>query len=210
MRHSMRNPRCNQSMESGPMASYVLSEDESADESDVSIVEDDSDCTVSSKAPNRCKHKDTAKVVSFIFAGKPQLVDVDSCGGLSSSRRRRTSCSEEPRHCLTPLHLIPSTTTPSSISAHAVSVRLSSTKLPLLECTNLTVNAPNVNVTSTQLFLRSDRFPTDPTQEVRIVSLPDMVANLPTTIAETAWQSRMNGILRTLSKVKAIRIKARG
>jgi hypothetical protein len=196
------------------MASYVLSEDEtskSADEFDVPIAEDNTDCSISSRAPNRCRHKGTAKVVSFIFAGKPQLVDMASCDGLTSLRRRRTDCSEETWYCFTPLRLIPSTTKPLSISTPTVSVSPSSTKLPLLECTNLTANAPNVSVTSTQLFLQSDRFPTDYTQEVRIVSLPDMVAKVPTTIAEKAWSSRMNSILRTLSKmVTAIRIKARG
>jgi hypothetical protein len=192
------------------MVSSVLSEDESADESDVSLVEDDSDCTVSSRAPSRCKHKNTAKVVSFIFAGRPQLVDVTSFDGLSSSRRRCTY-SEEVRHRLTPLHPIPSTTTSSTISAHAVSVSLPITELPLLECTNPTANAPNVNGTNAQLFLKSDRFRTDCTSEVCIVSLPDMVANPSTTVPEAVWQSRMNGILRILSKtVKTIRIKTGG
>ena len=101
------------------MASYKLGEDEttrSADELDVPIVEEDRDCSISSRASSLCRHKGTAKLVSIAFVGKPQLVNMASCDGSTSLRTIRANCSEEGQHCLTSLYPILSTTIPSSIS----------------------------------------------------------------------------------------------
>lgn len=81
---------CHQPFWSSLMASYMLDEDEIPEtvyELDTPIVEDDSDCSISSRNPSRCRHNGTAKLVSVVFAGKPQLVQVASYEG-STSRRR--------------------------------------------------------------------------------------------------------------------------
>jgi hypothetical protein len=190
------------------MSSYTLSEEETSkigDEFYASIVEDESHCSISFRASSRYSYRGTAKVASFVFSGKPQLIDISPCDGLASSKRRGTNCTEETRHCPSPLRPISTTTMPSSMSAHTLSVNLSSTKLLLPQCTNLTANARSVSI------LPADRFPIVDTQDVRIVSLSDAIAKTHTDIAERAWLSRMNGILRTLSKtVKAIRVKIGG
>lgn len=184
------------------MSLYMLSDEETSkigDEFHASTVEDESDCSISSRAPSRYSYLGTAKVASFVFSGKPQLIDITPCDDLASSKRRGTNCTEETRHCPSPLHPISTTTIPSSISAHTLSVNLSSIKLPLPQSTNLTANARSVSI------LQTDRFPTVDTQDVRIVSLSDAIAKTATDITERAWLSRINGILRTLSKtVKAI------
>ncbi|KIN06867.1 hypothetical protein OIDMADRAFT_46791 [Oidiodendron maius Zn] len=80
------------------MASHILDEDEipeNASELDAPIVEDESDCSISSREPSQCRHEGTVKLVSIVFAGKPQLVQMASYDS-STSRRGLSSAKLQP------------------------------------------------------------------------------------------------------------------
>jgi len=189
-----------QSVESDPYKSYLSSEEEgseSADEFDESIVELDSDRPPSSRASSSCSHEDTARVVSFMFVGKPQLVEVVS-HDRSSLKRRSTDRSEsrESRRRPSPLRLIPG----STLSPRTSSLTSSSKNLPLRQYTLPDAAASTLSVASKHSFLQSDPFRTpNPNEVEKVSSSSDAFPKTPTSI-NTAWKGGILGVTRTLSK----------
>jgi hypothetical protein len=193
-----------QPAESDPYKSYLSSEEEgseSADEFDESIVELDSDRSPSSRASSRCSHEDTARVVAFMFVGKPQLVDVASHDRPASLKRRSTDISIESRESRrrpSPLRLLP------TISGLTLSTRTSplnsSKNLPLRQYTHPTAAASTPSVASKNSFLQSDPFPTpNPNEVEKVSSSSDAFPKTPTGI-NVAWKGSILGVTRTLSK----------
>jgi hypothetical protein len=195
----------NQPVESDPYKSYLSSEEEgseSADEFDESIVELDSDRPPSSRASSRCSHEDTARMVSFMFVGKPQLVEVASHDRPASLKRRSTDMSVESRESRrrpSPLRLIP-TITGSSILSTRKSSLASSKSLPLRQYTYPAAAASTLSVASKNSFLQSDPFPTpNPNEVEKVSSSSDAFPKTPTAI-NAAWKGSILGVTRTLNK----------
>lgn len=195
-----------QPVESDPYASYISSEEEgseSMDEFDESLIELDSD-RPSSSASSRCSHEDTARAVSLMFVGRPQLIDVPSHERPSSLKRRSTDRSdrfEQSRRRPSPLRLAPSNTTgTSTIYARKSSLSASSKKLPLRSYTLPEAATSNLSLASKHSFLESDPFPTLNTQEVvKVSSSSDAYPKTPLGVAD-AWKGSLLGMTRTLSK----------
>jgi hypothetical protein len=195
-----------QSVESDPYASYLSSEEEgseSTDEFDESIVQLDSDRPPSSTS-SRCSHEDTARVVSFMFVGKPQLVDVASHERPASLKRRstdRSDKSEEPRRRPSPLRLIPSNTTGSStISTRKSSLSVSTRNLPLRSYTFPEAAASNISLAGEHSFLQSDPFAKRNSQEVeKVSSSSDAYPKTPVGVADQ-WKGSILGMTKSLSK----------
>jgi hypothetical protein len=194
-----------QPVKSDPYKSYLSSEEEgseSADEFDESMVELDSDRPPSSRASSRCSHEDTARVVSFMFVGKPQLVEVASHDRPASLKRRSTDMSVESRESRrrpSPLRLIP-TITGSSILSTRKSSLASSQSLPLRQYTYPAAAASTLSVASKNSFLQSDPFPTpNPNEVEKVSSSSDAFPKTPTAI-NAAWKGSILGVTRTLNK----------
>jgi hypothetical protein len=195
-----------QLVESDPYKSYLSSEEEgseSADEFDESIVELDSDRPPSSRASSRCSHEDTARVVSFMFVGKPQLVEVASHDRPASLKRRSTDRSVESRESRrrpSPLRLIPNITGSSTLSTRTSSLAASSKNLPLRLYTHPAAAASTLSVASKHSFLQSDPFPTpNPNEVEKVSSSSDAFPKTPTSI-NAAWKGSILGVTRTLGK----------
>lgn len=181
-----------QSVESDPYASYVSSEEdasESADEYDESIIELDCDRPFSSGASSRHSHEDTARVVSFMFVGKPQLVDVVSHSPPTSLKRRSTDLTEDSaRRRPTPIRLIPSLSRGSTRTS-SLPQSQSTISLPLRQYNNPSSHslASRASKTSKHSFLDTDPFSSHETQDTQ-VSLPaqpsDVAPKTPTSIVE--------------------------
>jgi hypothetical protein len=193
-----------QPVESDPYKSYLSSEEEgseSADEFDESIVELYSDRPPSSRASSRCSHEDTARVVSFMFVGKPQLVEVVSHDRSASLKRRSTDQSEsrESRRRPSPLRLIPNITR-STLSPRTSSLTSSSKNLPLRQYTLPDAAASTLSVTSKHSFLQCDPFPIpNPNEVEKVSSSSDAFPKTPTSI-NAAWKGSILGVTRTFSK----------
>lgn len=196
-----------QQVESDPYKSYLSSEEEgseSADEFDQSIVEIDSDRSPSPRASSRCSHEDTARVVSFMFVGKPQLVEVASHDRPASLKQRSTDRSEESRESRrrpSPLRLIPNPTGLSTLSTRTSSLAASSKILPLRLYTHPVAAASTLSVASSKhSFLQSDPFPTpNPNDVEKVSSSSDAFPKTPTS-TNAAWKGSILGVTRTLSK----------
>jgi hypothetical protein len=194
-----------QPVESDPYKSYLSSEEEgseSADEFDESLVKLDSDRPPSSRASSRCSHEDTARVVSFMFVGKPQLVEVASHDRPASIKRRSTDRSEESRESRrrpSPLRLTPNITG-STLSLRTTSLTSSSKNLPLRQYTLPDAAASTLSIASKHSFLQSDPFRTpNPNEVEKVSSSSDAFPKTPTSI-NAAWKGSIFGVTRTLTK----------
>lgn len=189
-----------QSVESDPHASYLSSEEEaseSADDYDESIVELDGN-RPTSRASSQDSQEDTARMVSFMFVGKPQLVDV-SHSRPNSLKRRSTDCSDKSRRRPSPLRLTSNdsrSSTPSSVRSETYPA---STAHLIRQHTNPATLNSSLNLSSRHAFLQSDPFPTLSPQEVQVPPSVDTRPKTPTAIASAAWKK---GVTRTLSLAK--------
>lgn len=202
---ALREKLTNQPVESDPYKSYLSSEEEgseSADEFDESLVELDSDRPPSFRASSRCSHEDIARAISFMFVGKPQLVEVAPHDRPASLKRRSTDRSEasrESRRRPFPLRLIPNIIGSSILSTRTSSLA-SSKNLPLRQYTHPAAAASNISVASKLSFLQSDPFPApNPNEVAKVSSSSDAFPKTPTSI-NAAWKGSILGVTRTLSK----------
>jgi hypothetical protein len=205
---------------SDPHESYLSSEEdasESADDYDESFLEFEADLDLelhptSSNISRRSSREDTARAVSVIFVGKPQLVDI------FAHERPQTAVS---RSRPTPLRLNSVPTYPpspstssfrnsfvmSNASETATNFTQRQKRSAISALSSLSTNI-KTRAASASHFLTSDPFPTAPNPDYCTLSAEDqesahMVApKTPTSLANAAWKGGMKGVSRKLSIVK--------
>lgn len=184
---------------SDPHESYLSSEEEAseiADDYDESII--DLDCYRPPSLDSRHSHEDTARVVSFVYVGKPQLIDIFTHDS-SLSPHDDGPPSRRP----SPLYL----NSTSSQYRPSISSTRSSSLNALGSLTNglgrlRRVQGSISGHVLTPLFLQSDPFAAEG-QEIQTASPIDSpTPKTPTSIANAAWKGSIKGMQRTLTKAR--------
>jgi hypothetical protein len=214
-----------------PHEHYLSSEEEaseSADEYDESIIELDMGSEPSSPASRRGSHEDIARVVSFMFVGKPTIIDVLIEKPIQKEHLQRPH--NQPRRRPSPLKLTPTITnnyrstsfirptTSRSSSLNALST-INNTQTAPISSTNK-AKAAMSSIASKANFLSYDPYPASEAQDMsRSPSAEAMVANSSTnhnnrettyleprtpthSLAKGAAKDAWKGLNRTLSLAK--------
>lgn len=158
-----------------PHEHYLSSEEEaseSADEYDESIIELDSDRPPSSRASSRQSYEETAHVVSFMFVGRPTLVEITLEKPSSTIHLQRLS-SRRP----SPLRLTPSTSMTSLRAHRPTTSRTSSLGAPTNTLSGRASKSSLSKLASKANFLSHDPYPASEAQDISVYSTADQNRN---------------------------------
>lgn len=163
----------NKHSDEDPHEHYLSSEEEaseSADDYDESIIELDSDRPTSSRASSRHSHEDVARVVSFMFVGKPMLVEITLEKPKATAHLQRFS-NKRP----SPLRLTPSTSMTSLRSNRPTTSRTSSLGAPtnVMSGSSTSFIKPKISVSTLAgkaSFLSYDPYPAAEAKEMSFPS----------------------------------------
>lgn len=168
--------------------------------------ENENQSAPSSRGSTRRSQEDTARVVSFITVGKPQIVEVHSSPPRNALRIDTTNTLPEARRP-SPLRLYPSALRRLSITSMT---SLNSHRSSTMPSTQEPTNSPNTLpirkssrmasiVTSTKhAFLQSDPFESDSNMQSSQENTP-VTPKTPISMAAAAWKTGFN---RTLLKAR--------
>lgn len=203
---------------SDPHELYLSSEEdasESADDYDESFVELDAENDLelqatSSHTSSRSSREDTARAVSFMYVGKPHLVDIFT--------HERPQTSSLPKHRPAPLRLNsiptypsrPSTSSSRSFTMTAATASNFTTRQKRNAISALSTLSTNIKTraASASNFLASDPFPGNSKQHDFYTSAEEhdspyaSAPKTPSSIANAAWKGGVKGFNRTLTLSK--------
>jgi hypothetical protein len=229
MEEAARQKQSDKTFDNDPYVSYASSEEDgsvSADDYDESMIELDRDISTLAQPLKRRSRVDTAKAVSFMFLGKPHLVDIaphdqfkrHSMDHVQPVRQRPSNL----RHASAPYGLSsmlerPSSPTSSSNnvsldehkdeerpasrapSSDYSSVRSHSAKDSITSSIGLSSAASSVSLASKHSVLDSDSLPTSEVPQTEPRSLPTELPTSPGGTVDAAWKSGLKNFQRSFS-----------